>query len=309
MKLTSHSYNNSTFESLLDGLSGDIVLKKHASKPQEEKFSGMNIFSSNTQSDLDTIHEDDLRFMAAELQFAADLSKVAITAEDLAKFAKKANIDGLRGKKLERAARKYCNELQREIAVPQGTTRTAENLIDQLNAHTVTPAGYNPEFGPGEGRSGGYLGQSKNPNSIWDSGELSKMAEKPHSREEMYGDEQIKQSKTANEEYKQGQKDGEWQARQDKLSDSTLLHKKIASTYTGNEQGTHQVLPINGMSMFNNHRNFENIPDKTVGEMLKETSAQRSGKSEEAKNEWNYVKPSKKVTTRSSVDKIFETLL
>ncbi len=309
MKLTGHSYDNSTFDSLLDGLSGDVILKKQASKQPQGKLSGMNVFSSTTQSDLDTIHEDDLRFIAAELQFAADLSKVAITADDLAKFARKSTIDGLRGKALERSARRYCNELQREVAAPIGTTRTAENLIDQLNARTVVPAGYNTEFGPGDGRTGGYMGQSKNPNSIFDSGKLAGMAEKPQTRQEMYGDEQIKQSQTANEEYRQAQKDGEWQAKQDQLSDPTLLYKKVASTHTGNEQGTSQALPDSGMSMFSNDRNFENIPEKTVGEMLKEASTQRADKSAEAKGEWNHVKPSERVSTRSSVDKIFETLL
>lgn len=327
MKLSGHNFDNGTFDSLLEGLSGDVVLKKQASKPQQENISGSNVFSSTTEEDLNAIHEEDLKFIASELQFAADNAKVAVTQQDLAKFAKQVTNEKLRGKNMERAARKFCSELQRAVADPQGPTRRSASLTDQM--HGVVPAGYNPDEGPNDSKTAGYMGMSKNPNTIWDSGSLSQFAEKPQNQADMLGDEQIKQSQEQRKEYRQAMKDEQWQEKQDMLSDENMLHNKIASTHTGNEQGTGQALPENGMSMFNGNRDFENIPDKTAGETLKEAASERANKSAAAKGEWNKVEPAKKAdntlpsffagdtqevdpnsaSQRESIDKVFESLL
>ena len=107
MKLSGHNFNNDVFSSLLDGLSKDVELKKTAQTKTEPEVSGF--FSSASSSDLDNIQQEDLNFMASELAFAAEKSKVVVTAEDLAKFACQSRMDGLRGKALERAARKSCS--------------------------------------------------------------------------------------------------------------------------------------------------------------------------------------------------------
>lgn len=329
MKLSGHSYDNSVFDSLLDGLSDDVVLKKTAAKQQPEDVAGMHVFSSTTEEDLRSIQQDELEFIASELQFAADNAKVAVTKEDLVKFAHQVQAEGLRGKSMERAARRYCTNLNRSVAAPEGTTRRSSSLLDQLHGSAVVPAGYNPEIGPNNTKTGGYLGMSKNPNSIFDSGKLAHLAEKPEDRTDMYGDEQIKESKKANKDYRTAMKDGEWQEKQDQLSDPDMLHNKVASIHTGKETGTHQALPQNAMSMFGEDRDFSNIPEQTQGEMLKEAANKRASKSADAKEEWNKVEPAKKANNtmpaffagdtqqvdtntksqRSAMDQIFESLL
>lgn len=324
MKLSGHSYDNDIFNSLLDGLKDDVVLKKKASTKSQDEVSGMDVFSSTTEKTLQGIHEEDLKFIVAELQYAADAAKVAISQEDLLTFVDQVKKGSLRGKDMERAARKYCGNLQREIAPPQGATHRSEGLTDQLS-HLVTPAGYNPEFGPSEHKAGGYMGMSKNPNTIWDSGELAKLAEKPYTRHEMYGDEKIKESHAKKEEFQKNMKDEQWQEKQAALSDENMLHKKVANVSTGKEIGTDQKLPGNAMSIFDNKRDFENIPEKTAGEQIKEQKEERATKIAEAKEEWNYTKSAMKTDNngdflfrtveektkpeRSASDKLFEELL
>lgn len=328
MKLSGHSYDNDVFDSLLNGLSNDIVLNKKASKDNSQPISGMNVFSSTTEDDLNSIHEEELHFIASELQYAADNAKVALNKLDLVKFAKQVVTEKLKGKKLERAARKYCSEIDRAIAAPQGVTRRAESLVDQ--ASSVVPAGYNPEYGPNNTNTGGYLGQSKNPNTIWDQDALQTFAKKTVNYMEMTGDEKIAHSQNIHKEYRQAMKDDEWQEKQDALSHPDMIHNKVASVHTGKEQGTHQALPENAMSIFSDNRDFENIPEKRAGEMLKSAAEDRAMKKSASKDEWNQVKPTQKVnnslpgffagntqpsgqvsssTQRDAIDYIFESLL
>lgn len=328
MKLSGHSFNNAVFDSLLDGLKDNVVLKKSASAQEEPRLTGMEVFSSTTENTLNSVMDDQLKFIASELQFAADNARVAVTAEDLAKFAKIVTSEKLRGKNLERAARKFCSNINRANAAPQGTIRTADDLISELRHGTVIPAGYNTEHGPNDSRTGGYLGMSKNPNSIFDSEALARLAEKPSSREEMRGDEQIKDSQNRAKEFRKAMKDQQWQEKQDQLSDSQMLHNSIASTHTGQESGTNQRLPENAMSMFNDDRDFQNIPEKTAGESLKQAAEDRSNKKAAAKEQWNQVKEAKKAdnsgnfffgnnnpinsqtsTQRDSIDWVFDALL
>ena len=103
MKFSGHTYDNDVFNSLLDGISKDVELKKTAETKQQAPIGGMDIFSSTTQETLNNVLEDELQEMASELQFAADRAKVAVTRDDLAKFAKIVQKDNLRGKQMERA--------------------------------------------------------------------------------------------------------------------------------------------------------------------------------------------------------------
>jgi hypothetical protein len=329
MKLSGHSYDNAVFDSLLDGLSGDVVLKRANKNTEQPAISGTDVFSSTTEDTLRQVQADHLDFIAKELQFAADRAKVAISQEDLATFAKQAIDEGLRGKKLERAAQRFCNQLDREVAPPQGTMRNAHSpsLLDETtNDHAVIPAGYDPEHGQNDTRTGGYMGMSKNPNSIWDTEAMQRLAQKKH------GDEQIKESKEAQKQFRDDQKRAFWQGLQDSMSDPNVIKEKaasVANVSTVESPGGNQNLPANSMSVFSNDRDFSNIPEQTQGEKLAEAVEARASKKAEAKEEWNQVKPATKAdnslesllnknadevparqnTHRAAVDRLFEGLI
>lgn len=328
MKLSGHSYDNDIFESLLNNLPGDIIYKKAAKDQSKVNVSGMDVFSSTTEDTLHEVQVEQLDFIQKELEFAADRSKIALTDQDVLEFAKQAISEGLRGKKLERAASRFCNQLNREIAPPQGTTRNAHSpsLLEMAHQHAVVPAGYNTEHGQNDTKTGGYLGMSKNPNSIWDTEAMQRFAQKKH------GDEQIKESKQAQKDFRDQQKRAFWQELQDKMSDPDVLKEKaasVANVSTVERSAGNQNLPANSMSIFSEDRDFTNIPDQTDGEKLAALAEARAQKKMAAKEEWNQVKaaekadntlsgvfqvpdgePAQRVNThRSSVDKLFEGLM
>jgi len=314
MKLSGHSYNNDVFNSLMDGMKDDIVLKKKAQQAKDPTLTGSDIFSSTTEKQFSAIQEEEMKVIAAELQFAADKSKVAISGSDLVKFSKDVMNKGLRGKDLERAASKYCNNIDREIALPQSACKV-QNIDIVAEASRVIPAGYNTED-VNNSKTGGYMGMSKNPNTIWDTDALQRFATKTDDVTQMMGDERIADHKKKEAAY------------QESLETTTevpadLLPKgDIMSASTGQEVGTSQSLPQNAMSIFTEDKDFTNIPEKTAGEMLKEQSEGRANKKAEAKNEWNKIASVQKTGTqllsdqeekdltnsvsRASVDKLFE---
>lgn len=284
MKLSGHTYQNDVFDSLLDGLKSDVVLKKEAKKEQPP-VSSTDVFSSTTKDVLRSIREDEMRTMASELEFAAEKAKLAVSGADLLTFASQAK--GLKGKKLERAAQKFCNQINREIQPPQSATKVGGiSLIDQLSPHLVTPAGY-PEDQIGDRKTGGYLGMSKNPNTVWDSDALQRFAARPELRKDMLGDEQMADTKL-----RQANKPT---PTPEEIPEEVMINKKhVLNASTGQEAGTSQQLPENAMSIFSGDRDFNNIPEKTAGEMLKEQAEERKQKSAEAKGEWNKTVPAKK---------------
>ncbi len=161
MKLSGHTYDNDIFESLLNGISGDVVYKGDKMEKTAGRVytvSGSDMFSSTTEQDFQNIQDEELQFIASELVFAADRAKVAVTQEDLHTFAKQAMNDGLRGKKLERAAQKYCSNIVADTAPPMGTTRNihSPNFLDNAHSGAVIPAGYDPEQGPYDSKTGGF---------------------------------------------------------------------------------------------------------------------------------------------------------
>jgi len=259
-----------------------------------------------------------LRFIAAELQFAADKSKVAVNGSDLIRFAKEVHKDGLRGKRLERAASKFCNKLNREIAPPQ-SGHTVQNIDLVEQASSVIPARYNTEE-VNNSKTGGYLGMSKNPNTIWDTEALQRFATKTDDRTQMRGDEQIADSRKREAEYKESLKTASTEE-----PEGIIAKQDLSNISTGQESGTSQALPTNAMSMFDADRDFANIPEKTAGEMLKAQSEERANKKAEAKSEWNKTASVQKTSntnlldtessqeesqknsiSRSAVDKLFE---
>ncbi len=296
MKLSGHNFNNDVFDSLLDGMSKDVELKKTAQSKVEPDVSGF--FSTATATDLANIQQEDLNFMAGELAFAAERARVVVTAEDLAKFACQSRLDGLRGKKLERAAQKYCNKLD-ESSNLSGTTKiSATDLIDQLASHRVVPAGYNPELGSNNSVTGKFMGSSKNPNTIWDTDALQRQAQIA------LGDEKIKASKKAEEEHRNQMKTAQWQELQDKHSDPEQIHKGITNAGTSIEEPVvGQKLPANTMSIFSDNRDFENIPQKTAGEAIVAQAESRANKKVASNDEARDIQ--KPMNTRDAMDSLF----
>ena len=308
MKLSGHSYSNDVFESLINKISPDVVYTKLAEKADPASpVSGLDVFSSTGHEEFKGVQEEELQAITAELQFAADRSKVAVSQEDLVHFAHQSLRDGLRGKSLERAAQKFCNKLHRDVAPPIGDSRNINSptLLDNANNSAVIPASYNSQHGPNDSKTGGYMGQSMNPNTIWDSGKLAEASQTPS------GDEQIKASKDAQEKFAADQKQQYWEAIQTKMGDPEVIQSKAASVANvSTKEGVgNQNMPANSMSVFSDERKFENIPEKTSGENLKNVVEERSTKKEAAKDEWNRVAPAERVNTRSSIDKIFEGLV
>lgn len=334
MNISGNNYNNDTFQSLLEGLSDnkdvELVVKKQASQETKSPISGMDIFSSTTQNQMDSVLYEELQTVASELQWAADKAKVELTENDLRVFASQVREEGLRGKKLERAAQKYCNTLSREIADPIAATKiTDDGSIERLASHSVTPAGY-PVEEQNDSMTGKFMGCSKNPNTIWNSNALQEFAAKTANRHEMMGDEQIRESKMQKEAAKKEAKDQYWAELQEKHSDEYQLHERILTNNTdsgrGQEANNVQKMPANSMSVFSSDRDFANIPDKTAGELLKEAKTGRANKASEARKEITEIQPAKKVdndlsglfvtaekneknsTQRAAIDKIFEGL-
>ena len=292
MKLSGHNYNNNVFASLLNGLKGNVLLKKEAKKTTAPHVD-FN-FTTTTADTFRGILNEELRFIADELLFAAKTASVDVTGDDLRVFARQAKSEGLRGKALERSARHYCNDLQREIAPPQGANRIdAETLIHQAGASTIIPM----DVQDGEmnhAHKGGFMGMSKNPNTIWDSGALHHMAQKPDNHQDLMGDEQIAISKEAKKAYAHSQKSEHWEALQKQASDPHNLHDGVTPVHTQAASDFNPNIPNNAMSMFSSDRDFNDLPAKTAGEVLKQQTEQRAEKKAQSKSEWNKTVGSKK---------------
>lgn len=296
MKLSGHNFDSDVFNSLIEK-QDDFVKTAKTADTEPPDLDGF--FSSTTGHNLDNIRKENLDFIADELTFAADRAKIAVNAEDLVKFAVQVKKENLRGKKLERAAQQYCNKLDRAVAHPQGTMRvTANDLIDQLASHRIASATHNPQHGINNSSTGKYMGSSKNPNSIWDTDALQRQAQIA------LGDEKIKASKQAQEEYAKQMKTAQWQELQDKHSDPLQIQKGITNAGTSLEPKTAtQKLPANAMSMFDDNRDFENIPSDTVGdEIIAQAEARANKKAESNKDVRDIQKP---MNTKDSLNKLF----
>jgi len=297
MKLSGHNFENDVFSSLLDGISKDVELKKTAQAAATPDVS--EFFSSTTVSDLQNVQREELEFIADELSFAADRAKIAVNAEDLAKFASQVTRDGLRGKALERAAQKFCSALDREVAAPQPAMKLAHDLITHLSDNgRVSPAGYSPNHGINDSATGKFMGSSKNPNTIWDTDALQRQAQVA------LGDEQIKASKQAQEDHRNQMKTAQWEELQAKHSDPQQVHKGISNAGTSESQETvGQNLPANSMSIFSDERDFENIPENTVGEEIIAQAEARANKKAASNDEARDIQ--RPMNTKDALDSIF----
>lgn len=272
MKLSGHNYNNNVFSSLIDGLNDRIIVKEASKKSESPNFD-MN-FTKITQDTFNKIMDEDLKFIAQELVYAAQNAKVAVSEEDLHKFATEAYNKKLKGKNLEREARKFCSALNREVAEPIGTTKISniDSFVERAKVGTVIPAG-SKDGEMNHGRSA-YLGQSKNPNTIWNNEALSKMAQKPEDHVDLFGDEQIAKSKQAKTDFAYNQKLSMWKQVQNECLDKTSSTSKVLDTHTVESQSFNPKNPVNSMSIFSNDRDFNNIPEVSEGEKIKNKTAQ-----------------------------------
>ncbi len=304
MKLSGHNFNNELFDSLLDGISKDVKLEATAQKKSQPEVDGF--FSSTTAQDLHNVQSDELDFIAQELIFAGERAKVAINTDDLAKFAQQVQSQNLRGKKLERAAQKYCGQLDRAIAPPQGTTRiSAGDLIDKLASHKVIPAGYNPELGTNDKLTGKYMGSSKNPNSIWDTEALRKMAQVGQDDKRTYGDEEILKGKQAQLDHESRVRSEQEPSAEQLQTEKEVrgMRSRVANITPENPAPSHQKLPENAMGIFSNNRDFENIPKSTVGENIIAAAEERANKKLASRNEPRDIQ--RPMNTKDSLNKLF----
>lgn len=301
MKLSGHTYSNDVFNSLLDGISKDVMVKtaaKHASPTIDLNF------SETTSDTFQNILDEELSFIAKELAFAAKTANVEVTPEDLKKFAADSKSLGLRGKKLEKAARHFCNQKHKYSFAPLGITRiaSADELIQSAKNSTILPSGF-PEDQRGNSATGGYMGMSKNPNTIWNSDALTKLASKPENHLDKMGDERIRESKESKEASALEKKTEYWQNLQNMLSDGVNITNKIVNASTIEKGSFNPKVGTNHMSIFSDDQDFKGIPEKTTGEMLKESAENRETKSATSKNEWNKISSSKKVS--NNLDFVF----
>ena len=317
MKLSGHNYGNSMMDELIKNISA-----KPENKPTNTPRSGkVELFSSTTSSDYDAVRKSELHHVIDELSFAANKAGVSLSNDQMRSFADEASASKLRGKPLERAAKKYCNQSQHETSSPISSIKNnlSANLLDNANNHAVIPAGYSTEHGQNDNKTGGYMGMLRNPNSIWDSGRLADMAQRPT------GDEQIKASKAAKKQLADNQKQEYWSDLQNKMSQPGVIHEKASSVANVStvEHVGNQNMPANSISMWGKN-GFENMPDKTAGESLKQSATDRTNKKDVARAEWDNSQPCKKAEStlfsndaltvktqevkRSSLDRLFEGL-
>lgn len=289
MRISKHAYGP-MFDQLLGNAEKNLT--KTAEAQPEPQISGMDVFSSQTMQTLENIQEDELGKIIAELEYAAGKAKVALTEPDVLKFASNAKTTNLKGKELERAAMKFCNSLQRQVAEPAGATHfDPESLHQRISSHSILSATYDTNTVNESNTSGNYMGNKMNPNTIWDSEALQRFASKKH------GDEIIREARAAQEEERKLEKEAFWKELTEKLGDPNNLSKGIikAANTTAPEPVHDPKMGSNVMSIFSDDHDFSQIPEKSTADTIKEASKNRSEKSKKAKDEWDYIKPAKKI--------------
>lgn len=309
MKVSTHSYNSSVFASLLDGLNKDFILQKKNDSPEpikQAQVEDSQFFSQKTKDDMSAVYEQEIESVAQEIAFASDRAKLAVSNDDFAKFAQQAIKNKWSGKQLQREAQKFCNQVGREIAHPQGTQKlSATELLENMNPHKIISASYPIDSPTGMNNSvtGKYIGSMRNPNTIWDTEAMTKQAS------QILNDEKIKASKEQEQKTRKAMKDMHWAELQEQAKDGMQVHNKILSaSETTSTDVSFKAVAQNAMSMFDPaNREFANIPEKTLGEQIAKKAEDRSNKVAESKSDWNQVKPA--VRTRSSLDSFFDGLI
>lgn len=301
MRISGHNTNGEVVENLLK-----IMLAKQQGQEEQPKtaakpVTGMDIFSSHTEDELRQVQIDQLKEVAAELDFQAKQAGVRYTQDDFVKFAQENR--KLRGKALERAARRFCSTLYRDNAPPQGTTRRTAEYLENLGSHNIIPAGYkpsdDPNAGPNNSATGRPLGCERNPNTMWEPDAIVRTAQIPSN------DERTAAEKRHNAEQRQERTQ---KAAMDRLAEAAqwAMSKGLRKTESApsNEANFNPKVGNNHMSMFSPDRDFEGVGEDDSGKQIREAADERAHKKEAARAEWNQAKPAE--NTRSAIDKLFE---
>lgn len=208
-----------------------------------------------------------------ELRFAARKIGIDLAQGHLDDFSKMAMKERLTGKKLEQAARTFVTKIEERVVPAQRRGKNDVFTLADKNPKTIMSSTSSPTVGDNDSAGCGYLGSKTNPNTIWNSDLLKKAAQTPSS------DEITKKLKKEQADSKEKIKEAYWKALGDKLSDKTLVSSsRVHSTSTQEEQAFNSKLPSNSMGIFGEHKEFENIPDKTAGETIAEQNEERSSK-------------------------------
>lgn len=308
MKITRNSYDNDVFTSLLNNLNKDFIVEKRASENsnvvKQSEVEQSEFFTKVTADNLAPAYELEIDNIAQEVTFAADRSRLVVAQDDFARFAKSAIQNQWKGKKLQREAQKFCHQVGREVDGPQGIQRlSTKDLLENMSPHKIVSASYNPSTDSGINNSstGKYLGCSKNPNTIWDTDALMKQASVALDGEKMLA------NKKAEAEKRENLKKAHWQELQDQSEAGNQVRNRILSASDGiGTNATDKPLPINAMGIFGDHKDFGNIPDRTMGEKLAKTNKERSQKREESRSDWDKTQAPK--NTRSALDFLFDGL-
>ena len=240
--------------------------------------------SMPSQEKYNTVKEDIKSNIIEELKYAARQVGVKLADQHLSDFADEAVRDKLGGRKLEKAAKRFVMKINERLAMPSRTKNAGkiDEVFDAVTKNSKTILSGISETNDGDSTKGGgkYLGSVVNPNSIWDSGALTKAAQTPSS------DEVTKKNKEKIAEKKESAKEAYWDALQKQLSDKGLVSQaKIHSTHTIPTRAFNNNIPENSMGIFGDHKEFENIPEKTAGEKIAEDNAVRASKKSEENKE------------------------
>jgi len=298
--ISKHSYNNDLFKSLSKVLDKETQVEKTAqSEVSKEIFN----FTEQTKEAFNQAISEHDETIIKELSWHADRSKTRLSSQEVSDFIKTARRQGYRGKTLEREAHKYVDKVSRDgRPVYSGTTHLDYQEIDENTSDkSVLSASYSPDS-VNDSKTGGYMWQSKNPNSIWDSEALRRQATVA------LAGEKIKTEKEAEAKFKEDQKKAETEQLRQVMADSSLGNRisNSGSSTQESEPVGDQKLAANSMSMFDTDRDFEDIPEKTVGETIKKDSEARSEKKKSSRKEWDH---STTPVKRASIDNFFEQLL
>ena len=233
--------------------------------------------TSMSQRSFNQVLEEDSEKQKAELKWAAHKMGVKLAQEHFDEFSKQASNEKLCGKNLEKAAHRFVTKIETRIS--PATSRKNSGILNEIFAnvnkgpHTVVSGLSSPSVGDNDNTGCGYLGSKVNPNTIWEPDALIKAAQKPGN------DEKTANAKIEISQKKQSIKESYWKALQEKLSSKDLISsQKVHSLSTEQTAGFNTNLPANAMGIFGDHKDFENIPEKTAGETIAKNNETRATK-------------------------------
>jgi hypothetical protein len=293
MHITGHSFKGDVLDALLDKRLEQLASPQ---ENQPSRVTGKQVFSSVGEDTYAALDEERVSYVLAELQYAADNAKIAITDEQTKLFVESSNREHLRGKDLERAAKKFCNDVAKTTNAPMGTRSLADAMASITNDRQIVSASYG-DGGQNDRATGGYMGMKSNPNTIFNPNAIQKIAGIKGA------DEERAEAKQKAADFKQAQKDKHWKDIEEQLSDPNNLKKTISNASFFEKYATHNPsLGKNVLSMFSQDRDFAGIPEKTAGETIHDEAVKRHEK--KANQEPEDIQPARKMT--SLMDQLIE---